>query len=72
MIRRYIDHRRQRERQVLAALEAGLRTPDEIVSRIYVGLSDALVPMARESVLAHLIKLEEDGLARRHDDGWSD
>jgi endoribonuclease LACTB2 len=71
LIRRYLEHRRQREIQVLTALEAGLQTVDAIVDRIYVGLSAALVPMARESVLAHLIKLEQDGLASRNGDSWS-
>lgn len=71
IIRRYIEHRRQRERQVLAALEAGVRTVDAIVDRIYFGLSDALVPMARESVLAHLIKLADEGLAARDGEEWT-
>jgi glyoxylase-like metal-dependent hydrolase (beta-lactamase superfamily II) len=71
LIHRYIDHRRQRERQVLSALEAGLQSVDAIVDRIYVGLSAPLVPMARESVLAHLIKLADEGLAKRHGDSWS-
>ena len=71
LIRRYLDHRGQREGQVLAALEAGLHSVEAIVDRIYIGLSAALVPMARESVLAHLIKLEQDGLARRDGDSWT-
>ena len=71
IIRRYIEHRRLRERQVLSALEAGARTVDAIVERIYQGLSDPLVPMARESVRAHLTKLEDEGLARRHGEEWS-
>lgn len=71
LIRRYIEHRRLRERQVLSALEAGLRTVDAIVERIYVGLSPPLIPMAHESVLAHLIKLQDDGLARRDGERWS-
>lgn len=70
LIRRYIDHRRLRERQVLAALEAGVGSVDGIVERIYVGLSDPLVRMARESVLAHLVKLQDEGLARRDGDSW--
>lgn len=70
IIRRYLEHRRQRELQVLSALEAGLRTVDAIVDRIYVGLSAPLVPMARESVLAHLIKLEDEGLATREGEEW--
>lgn len=70
IIRRYLEHRREREGQVLSALDAGARTVDAIVDQIYVGLAEALVPMARESVLAHLIKLEDDGLARRAGDEW--
>ena len=38
--------------------------------RIYLGLAPALVPMARESVLAHLQKLEHEGLARHAGDEW--
>jgi ribonuclease/clavin/mitogillin len=70
IIRRYIEHRQQREVQVLSALEAGNRTVDAIVDRIYVGLTAALVPMARESVLAHLIKLVDEGLATRDGEEW--
>ena len=41
-----------------------------MVARMYRGLKDALVPMARESVLAHLLKLEREGRARRAEDAW--
>jgi endoribonuclease LACTB2 len=70
LIRRYLEHRRMRERQVLDALEAGVASVDGIVERIYVGLSDPLVRMARESVLAHLVKLQDEGLARREGEVW--
>jgi glyoxylase-like metal-dependent hydrolase (beta-lactamase superfamily II) len=70
ILRRYIEHRRQREAQVLDALERGLATVEAIVDRIYTGLTAPLVLMARESVLAHLIKLEQDGLARRSGEEW--
>jgi len=70
ILRRYIEHRHQREAQILLALEAGRSTVDAIVARVYVDLAPALVPMARESVLAHLIKLEHDGLARRSGEEW--
>jgi glyoxylase-like metal-dependent hydrolase (beta-lactamase superfamily II) len=70
IVRRYLDHRHERERQVLSALEAGTRTVDALVARIYPGLSAPLVPMAKESVLAHLIKLEDDGFAARAGDEW--
>ncbi len=71
LLRMYIDHRLERERQVLAALGAGDTSPEAIVARVYAGLSDALVPMARESVAAHLRKLEQEGRARRGGDRWT-
>lgn len=70
VIQQYLDHRHQREVQVLGALEAGHDTVDAITTRVYAGLSMALVPMARESVLAHLRKLEHDGLARADGGRW--
>jgi glyoxylase-like metal-dependent hydrolase (beta-lactamase superfamily II) len=71
VLRRYIEHRRQRESEVLTALEHGLTSVDAIVQRIYRGLTEPLVPMARESVLAHLQKLEQEGLARHVGEEWS-
>jgi glyoxylase-like metal-dependent hydrolase (beta-lactamase superfamily II) len=53
----YLDHRRQRERQVLAALAAGDRTPAEVVARVYADVDPALHPAAELSVRAHLVKL---------------
>lgn len=71
VIRQYIAHRRQREAQIRSALAGGVRTIEAIVSRIYVGLPAALVPMARESVLAHLVKLEDEGAVRREQEEWT-
>jgi glyoxylase-like metal-dependent hydrolase (beta-lactamase superfamily II) len=71
LINQYIAHRHQREEQVVAALAAGDRTVPAIVERIYIGLGAPLVPMARESVLAHLLKLEDEGRAARAGDAWS-
>jgi glyoxylase-like metal-dependent hydrolase (beta-lactamase superfamily II) len=70
LIREYITHRHTRERQVLAALEAGLSDLDAITSRIYTALDPALKPMARESVLAHLLKLDQEGVVQRVGDSW--
>lgn len=67
----YVRHRAEREQQVLAALDAGLATVEAMVARIYPDLKPALVPMARESVLAHLAKLEQERRARRESDGWA-
>ena len=65
LIDRYVEHRRAREAQILRALAAGPLTPADIVARVYVGLKPALVDFARESVLAHLVKLEEEGKVTR-------
>jgi glyoxylase-like metal-dependent hydrolase (beta-lactamase superfamily II) len=67
----YVEHRRQREEQVLSALVAGLDTVDAITARIYVDIRPALLPMARESVLAHLVKLEDNRLAHHRDGQWA-
>jgi glyoxylase-like metal-dependent hydrolase (beta-lactamase superfamily II) len=70
LIRKYVEHRAQREEQVLGALGSDGSTVDAITARIYPSLGQALVPMARESVLAHLQKLESDGRVRRDGDRW--
>ena len=70
VLRGYLSHRREREDQVLAALRAGDGEPDAIVEHIYRGLKERLIPMARESVLAQLHKLEREGRARRDGDAW--
>jgi glyoxylase-like metal-dependent hydrolase (beta-lactamase superfamily II) len=70
LLREYIAHRHQRERQVLDALRLGVAGVDDMVARIYPELPRALVPVARETVLAHLIKLEREGKAVRSGDRW--
>lgn len=61
LIDQYIEHRQAREAQVLSALERGAADPDEIVRLVYPDLNPALVGAARETVLAHLQKLDEEG-----------
>jgi glyoxylase-like metal-dependent hydrolase (beta-lactamase superfamily II) len=70
VIQKYLEHRAEREAQVVAGLRAGQRSIDALVAAIYRGLQPALVPMARESVLAHLIKLEHEGRVRREGEEW--
>ena len=70
LIAHYLAHRRLREQQVVEALSAGDRSPAAIASRIYTGLAPALLPQAHDSVLAHLVKLEDDGVVIRDEHGW--
>ena len=61
----YLDHRVAREGQVLAALASEPRTPEEIVAEIYGDHPAELHELAARSVLANLIKLENEGRAER-------
>jgi glyoxylase-like metal-dependent hydrolase (beta-lactamase superfamily II) len=70
LLRQYLAHRREREEQVVAALRAGDTAPEAIVVRIYDNLPGPLVEAARESVMAHLVKLQREGRARQEGDGW--
>ena len=70
LLQGYLQHRREREAQVVDALRAGETLPEAIVERLYQGLKERLIPFARESVLAHLAKLEREGRARRDDEAW--
>jgi hydroxyacylglutathione hydrolase len=63
LLRGYIAHRLARERQILEALQRGATDVESIVQRVYPELHPDVVPAARESVIAHLRKLEEDGRA---------
>jgi glyoxylase-like metal-dependent hydrolase (beta-lactamase superfamily II) len=57
----YIQHRLEREAQVLGALKDGIETVPALVERIYLGLEERLKPAASLTVLAHLIHLAREG-----------
>jgi len=57
----YLEHRLDRERQILACVRDGLATIPEMVARMYADVDKRLHPAAARSVLAHLIQLSEDG-----------
>jgi glyoxylase-like metal-dependent hydrolase (beta-lactamase superfamily II)/8-oxo-dGTP pyrophosphatase MutT (NUDIX family) len=69
-LRGLIEHRRERESKVLAALEAEPRSLGELVERAYDDTRRELWPYAERSLLAHLLKLEAEGRAHRHGDRW--
>lgn len=66
----YVAHRLERERQVVEILRGGPSTPDVMAQRMYKGLKPAYVPLAIESVTAHLVKLEAEGRARQVSEAW--
>jgi glyoxylase-like metal-dependent hydrolase (beta-lactamase superfamily II) len=57
----YVAHRLDRERQVLACIADGVATIPDMVARMYADVDKRLHPAASRSVLAHLIKLEQEG-----------
>jgi len=69
-----IKHRLAREARVVQALQAvpaGTMTPlDDLLPRVYADVPPGLHPVARRSLLAHLLKLQGDGLAVADGERW--
>ena len=65
----YISHRLEREELILAAVRERASTPREIVARVYADVSPKAYALAERAVLAHLEKLESDGLVTQTSDG---
>lgn len=57
----YIDHRLERERQLLAAIQAGIVTVGDLVDAVYVGIPGGLRDAAAHQVGVQLTKLSRDG-----------
>jgi glyoxylase-like metal-dependent hydrolase (beta-lactamase superfamily II) len=57
----YVDHRLEREAQIVACLNDGIGKIPAMVERMYADVDKRLHPAAARSVLAHLIQLTEDG-----------
>ena len=66
---RLIDHRLDREASVLAAVEDGAETVDDVVDAAYEKDLTGVEDLARVTVMAHLEKLVADG---RIDGTWAD
>ena len=61
-IEAFIQHRLDREAGVLRAVRDGVTMIPDMVRLLYVGVNEKLYKAAGRSVLAHLIKLVDDGL----------
>jgi glyoxylase-like metal-dependent hydrolase (beta-lactamase superfamily II) len=69
-LQRLIAHRRGRESQILAHLEAGPARIGEMVQHMYRDVDPGLHSAAALSVLAHLLDLEGRNLVHRDGDRW--
>jgi glyoxylase-like metal-dependent hydrolase (beta-lactamase superfamily II) len=56
-----IEHRLQRERRLLEALEEGARSTDELLDAAWSDVAEGLRPLAAMTLTAHLDKLAEEG-----------
>jgi glyoxylase-like metal-dependent hydrolase (beta-lactamase superfamily II) len=57
----YIEHRLERERRLLAALDAGKRSVEELLDEVWDDVPEVLRPAAAVTLAAHLDKLAEEG-----------
>ncbi len=64
-----IQHRLEREEQVISLLKRGKKTVKELVAEIYPDLTGFLYAVAMGQVSAHLAKLEQEGRASTNGSG---
>ena len=70
-ISKLIRHRLQREQKVLDSLRAlGSVELDILVLTVYDDVAEHLIPWAKKTLLAHLIKLQQDKLAQLNGECW--
>ncbi len=62
-LQEYVDHRADREQQIVDAISHGPRTITDLVGEIYAAYPPEVHQLAARSVLAHLLKLSAEGLA---------
>jgi glyoxylase-like metal-dependent hydrolase (beta-lactamase superfamily II) len=67
-----IAHRLEREAKVVAALRRlGSASLETLLPEVYADVEAARHPIAARSLLAHLLKLREEGRARHRDGRWT-
>jgi glyoxylase-like metal-dependent hydrolase (beta-lactamase superfamily II) len=64
-LQEYVDHRAEREQQIVDAIAHGPRTIADLVAEIYAGYPPEVHDLAARSLLAHLLKLSAEGRAAR-------
>ena len=69
-VREYIAHREEREAAILEGVASGLSVPEDLVTRVYTDIPESFHGMAYFSLLAHLIKLEQEGQVRQVGQGY--
>tara|TARA_B110000879_G_scaffold114378_1_gene152416 strand:- start:2638 stop:3393 length:756 start_codon:yes stop_codon:yes gene_type:complete len=70
-IEKLIAHRLKREKKVVAGLESlGAVSLDELVLTVYDDVAKQLIPWAKRTLLAHLLKLQQDERVQYNNGLW--
>lgn len=70
-IEQLLQHRLKREAKILAGLQQLQQsTLDELVMVVYDDVAQHLIPWAKKTLLAHLLKLEKEGRAQQSAEQW--
>jgi glyoxylase-like metal-dependent hydrolase (beta-lactamase superfamily II)/8-oxo-dGTP pyrophosphatase MutT (NUDIX family) len=70
LIEQLLKHRKQREEAVINALSHEAQSIDELLPKIYDDVPEAVYPVASRSLLAGLIKLEDDKISTQVNGNW--
>jgi hypothetical protein len=70
-IEKLIAHRLKREKKVVAGLESlGAVSLDELVLTVYDDVAKQQIPWAKRTLLAHLLKLQQDERVQYNNGLW--
>ncbi len=70
LIAEYIEHRKEREQSIVRALEKEPQSLEQLLTKVYDDVEEKILPIASRSLLAGLIKLEEDRICKMTGNGW--
>ena len=70
LVHKFLKHRQGREDKIVATLSGEPRTIEDILPEAYDDVEEDIYPIAKKSLLAVLIKLQEDGISQQTGDGW--
>ena len=61
-----VRHRQEREQQIVALLQQGPKSVNDLFGSLYTGLNERISRLARNQIRSHLIKLENEGRVTAH------
>ena len=70
LIDQFLQHRQEREQAIINALNQESQGIDDLLPKIYKDVPESAYPVASRSLLAGLIKLEEDRISLQDNAGW--